>query len=419
MKKNDLIASFVTSISLGVLILGGSKLLNFILKIFVSRLGVADFGDYYLATSTFLGLTTIAALGIPMSVTRFISFLEKKSQSDARYSIIASAITIMGVSSCIVGIILYFHADSIGILIHAKHAAPYLRILSFGFIGSTATLLVKGILLGLLRVRLSYVTEANDMVLRFVFTIIGMLVLRWGIIGALIGYTAGTLLAAVINLFILVKLSVIKRFTPQLSIGFLNFTLPVSLSEIITAAINIGLLYVIRAEGSGDAVGFYAAAVSLAALTHIVPQMVLSVFLPAASRVHAQKKSVWSIYKTLMLWLGVSVLVPSGILFAYGAPIISMIFGTLYSPANHILFILVAAHAVYALVAWPNRQLLDMAGHTKENLFLTVLRASINIGVLFFIAKDMDGVGLATAVLWGWVGESIGSAVLVKQKRLL
>lgn len=419
MKKHDLTASFVTSISLGALILGGSKLLNFILKIFVSRLGVTDFGDYYLATSTFLGLTTVAALGVPMSVTRFISFLGKKPQQGVRQSIIASAITIISISSFIVGIILYLYAEPISSFIHVRHAAPYLRILSFGFVGSTATLLARGILLGLLRVRLSYVTEANDIVLRFIFTILGMLILRWGITGALIGYTAGTLFAAVINLLLLVKISAVRRFTPQLSVGFLNFTLPVSLSEIITAIVNIGLLFVIRAENSGDTVGFYAAAVSIAALIHVVPSMVLSVFLPAASRMHAQKKSVWSIYKILMLWLSITVLVPSGILLIFGSSVISMIFGAPYAPAGHILLTLVAAHALYALVAWPNRQLLDMAGYTKENLFLTMLRALINIGTLLFIVKNMDGAGLATAVLWGWIGESVGSVLFVKQKRLL
>ena len=419
MKKGDLISSFVTSISLGALILGGSKLLNFILKILVSQLGVTNFGDYYLATATFLGLTTIAALGVPMSATRFISFLKGKNQSNAIHNIIFSATTAIGISSCVIGAILYTYADVIGTLLHATHTSPYLRILSFGFIGSTITLLVRGALLGLMRIRLSYLTEATEIGLRFVFTIIGILMLRWGVVGALIGYTMGTLGAALINAFILVKVSAIKHFSPQLSGRFLHFTIPVSISEIITATTNIGLLYIIRAKGDADTVGYYAAAVSIAALIHVVPQMVLSVFLPAASRVYAQKKSVLPIYKVLMLWLGVVVLLPSAILIVFGSTITLHLFGPSYSPANQILSVLVTAYAIYALISWPNRQLLDMAGYTKENLWLTTVRILINITALFFVAKNMDGFGLATAMLCGWIGESIGSMLLVKQKRLL
>lgn len=419
MKKGDLIASFITSISLGVIILGGSKLLNFFLKIIVSRLGVSDFGDYYLTTATFLGLTTVAALGVPMSVTRFISFLEKKHQPETTRTIITSALVIMSASSCVMGVILYIFADGIGALIQAEHAAPYLRILSFGFIGSTITLLARAILLGLLRIRLAYLTEAIDIVLRFIFTIIGVVALRWGVIGALIGYTTGTILAAIVNLFMLIKISVVKNFTPHISIGFFNFTLPVSLSEILTAATNIVLLYIIRAKGGGDAVGLYGAAISVAALIHILPQMMLSVFLPAASREHARNKPILPLYKSLMLWLGIAVLIPSGTLLVFGSTIISALFGSLYKSAVDILIILVIAHAVYAIVAWPNRQLLDMAGHTRENLLLTALRISINIGVLFFSVKNISGLGLATAILWGWVGESAGSVLLVRHKKLL
>ena len=104
MKKHELETSFITSISLGTIIVGASKLLSFVLKILVSKLGVTNFSDYYLSTSTFTGLTTITALGIPMSTTRYISFYRGKGKNDEVHGIITSAFTITVVSSIIAAV---------------------------------------------------------------------------------------------------------------------------------------------------------------------------------------------------------------------------------------------------------------------------------------------------------------------------
>lgn len=404
---------------MGTAIVGGSKLLSFILKILVSQLGVVNFSDYYLATSTFIGLTTVAALGVPMSATRFISFLKGRGHPKAIQDIIISAATIVVITSVLVGASLYGYAEIIAILLGIPHTAIYLRILSFGLIGSTMTLLTRAVFLGLIRIRLAYIAEAIEVSLKFVLTIAGILVLRWGVVGALIGYIAGTLLAACINTLALTKISGIQRFIPRLSPAFLHFAWPVSASEILTASANIMLLYIVRIRGGAETMGFYAAAVSIASLIHIVPQMILSIFLPIASNVFAQKKSVLPIYKTLLLWLGVIVLIPSIFISIISPHIISFIFGPSYTPAAAILSISAIAYGVYAMIAWPNRQLLDMAGYTRDNLMLTGIRIVISVGTLLFMHDGIDGAGLARAVLYGWIGEAVGSLILVKHKRLI
>lgn len=419
MKKNNVLASFLTSISFGTLIIGGSKLLNLTLKILVSQLGVSNFGDYYLVTATFLGLTTIAALGVPMSTTRFISFLNGGGGAGKLNKIVSSAVTIICLSSFLVGIFLYQFSEATALWLGAVHTAVYLKILSFGFIGSTITLLTRSVFLGFVRIHAAYTVEATEIVTRFVSTIAGILLLKMGVIGALIGFTTGTLIAALINMHRLLKIPGVNQLTPQLSGKFLRFTLPVSTSEILTAVTGVFFLYILRLRGGAEAIGLYAAAVSLAALIYIVPQMIFSVFLPLASNLYAQKKPVFPIYKTLFLWLVGIVGAPSVFLIVFSRVIISSVFGQAYIHAAPILSTLVIAYSLYAVFAWPSRQLLDIAGHTKANLLLTLLRILVGSCVLFIYNLELNGLTLATAVLWGWIAESIGSMVLVYKKRLL
>jgi len=418
-KKKELEKSFVTSIAMGAVIVGGSKLLNFILKILVSQLGVINFGDYYLATSTFTGLTTMAALGIPMSATRFISYLTGQRRPEAVQGIIASAITITAISSVLVGIALYGYAQTIAALLGAPHTEVYLRILSFGLIGSTITLLARAVFLGYMRIHLAYSAEAVEIALKFIFTIAGIIVFRLGVLGALVGYTAGTLVAAIINTYILTRVTGIRRITPQASVGFLRFALPVGASEILTAVSGVIFLYAVGIRGGAETVGYYGAAVSIAALIHVIPQMILSVFLPTASRVFAQKTSMMPVYKTLMIWLGIAVVPPAIFLSVFSSQIIGLVFGASYTASASLLPLLVAAYGVYALLVWPNRQLLDMAGFTRENLLLTACRICTSAVLLFVVYSEFTGAGLARALLWGWGAEALGSLWLVKNKRLL
>ncbi len=419
MKNRELVKSFALSVSFGTIIVGVSKLLNFFLKILVSQLGVVNFGDYYLATSTFTSLTTVTALGIPMSTTRFVSYFRAQHQPKAVQNIIASAVTLIALSAVLVGALFYGYAGSLARMLGTPSAAIYFRVLSFGLIGATLSLLARAVFLGFIRIQLAYTTETIEVALKFIFTVFGMLLLRWGVLGALIGYAVGTLSASLVNIYVLAKISQMKRFAPQFSPKFLRYTWPVSASEIITAATNVLLLYIVQIRGGAQGIGLYAAAVSVASLVHIIPQMILSIFLPMASRYFAQRKSITPIYKTLFLWLGIVVLPPTIGLSLLSAHITTLVFGASYAHAATILSMLAVAYGLYALLVWPNRQLLDMAGFTKENLALTLLRAAISISTLLYVVPEFTGVGLARSVLMGWIGEAVGCLVLVKLKRLI
>jgi len=418
-KNPKLTRSIITSISLGTSIAGGTKLLSFILKILVSRLGVINFSDYYLSTSTFSGLTTITALGIPMSTTRYVSFFLGKNKSKEARDIIMSALTIVLISSSVVAIALYVGAQALANRVGTPHAAIYFRILSFGLTGATITILARAVFLGYLRIRLAYATEAVEVSVKFIFTLGGLLFLQWGVIGAIIRYTTGTLLASFINIAVLLRTSHIKRLSPKFEIKFLKFALPVSASEIITAATSIFFIYAVRSHSGAETIGYYGAALSLASLIHIVPQMVFSIFLPIASASFAKKHVIGPIYKTLLLWLSIVVLTPTVILYMTSPKLISIVFGQSYALAAPILSILAIAYGLYAIFVWPNRQVLDMAGFTQENCLLTIFRVIVTITSLYLLFPEFDGISLAKATLIGWIGEAIGSLLLVKQKQLI
>jgi len=152
--------------------------------------------------------------------------------------------------------------------------------------------------------------------------------------------------------------------------------------------------------------------------TYLVCGSVFAIFLPIASERHAQKRAVAPVYMKLLGWLAPAVFVPALILFSIRSPLIILLFGQTYQQAGSILSILLIAYTLYALLVWPNRQLLDMAGYTRQNFLLTTLRA-ITIVIFLLFQSTVNGEHLAYAISAGWVIEAMGSIFLVRQKRLL
>jgi O-antigen/teichoic acid export membrane protein len=415
----DIERSFISSIFFGSLTIGLSKVLQLILKLYVARIGVGSFGDYYFSTSTFAGLVTLSALGIPMSVTRFVSTLRGSKQSEKIPSLVAAGITLITITSLIAALSIYLFAEPFSHIIDAPHAVVYFRILSIAIVGAGLTLLVRATYLGILKIRAAYSAEAYEIGARFIGTVIGIILLRDGIIGAIAGYAIGTGIGALVNMFLLIQRIPLRRFSPQFSHDLIRYALPVGASEIVTALASITLLSWLRANSGAEQVGLYGAAVAVASLIHIVPQMVFSIFLPVVSERYAQKKSIAALYGKLLTWLTLAVLVPAVTLHAFREPILSLLFGQSYITAQTTLSLLLTAYGLYALLVWPNRQLLDMAGHTKDNLLLTVLRATVCITLLFIWRENATGELLAYAMIAGWSIEAGGSLFFVFRKKLL
>lgn len=410
--------SFISSILFGSLLIGISKLLSFILKLYVARIGLNGFGDFYFATSTLTGLVTLAAFGIPMSVTRFVSYFRGNNQENKISPAIVSGMTLVILTSLAAGITLFAFSSPFAHAIHAPHAARYFRILSSAIIGAGITLVVRAAFFGLLKIRFAYVAEASEIVLRFAGTIAGMAIFDHAITGALIGYAVGTGMGAMTNIVFMVKTLPQTRHVQHLTPGLLSYAVPVGASEIITSVTGILALSLLQAHAGTQAVGLYGAAISIATLLHIIPQMVFAIFLPIASERYAQKRAVAPVYMKLLGWLAPAVFLPAFILFHIRSPLLILLFGQSYQQAESILSTLLIAYTLYALLVWPNRQLLDMAGYTRQNFLLTTLRAFTIVLFLLF-QNTINGTHLAYAVSAGWVIEAMGSIFLVRQKRLL
>jgi O-antigen/teichoic acid export membrane protein len=414
--QTSAVSYLLSGTAYGILTLAAAKLLQLVLKLLVARLGVAQFGTYYLVTTTFTGLTTFAAMGIPMSITRFVS-LHESSGTDSRTTVTFGILILGGIGIAVTAAAVFVP----GLLTPGTAVSqfPYLQLIAWGLTGALFTQLAKAVYLGHLNVKSGYTVELTDLTVRFGCVIAGMAVWNLGLAGAVTGYAAGATAVGIGAVLMLVRNGYVTTRTAVFPRALIAYTWPVSASEIVSAMGGAGLIwYLNQTAGSGE-VGIYAAGVSVASLINILPQLVLPVFLPVITRLHGRGDAIFHVYRLVETILTAAVLTAAVILAAVRSPVISAVFGPAYARSATILIPLLSAYAWYAVIVWPNRQILDMAGYTKQNLALTLLRYAVCGMAILTIPGKPSGTTIAVGLLCGWLAEGVGCIWWIRRKGII
>ena len=401
------------SLLLGALLHGGlaygtGKLLTFLLKLILARLGAPAFGVFYFSTETVRSTSLLSSFGLPMSISRFLGLND--AVPEKKRGMIRSAYTIVGVIGIIstVGIIVFAPVIASGL--SYPGATGLLRLAALGIFGNTMLLLSKGIAFGRIDAKTAYMYEITDLTTKFCFTVTGLIVFSDKLFGGIAGYTLASVICGVtFGLHALNTSGTRVRFF--WSRILMTYAWPVGLSEVVTALTNISVLMILSIRGGPQAVGIYGTGISVAALIFFVPQMVLPVFLPAITAKYSRKDPIAHDVRSATAFVGIPAVLTAAVFFA-GTPFIyPVIFGPSYSVGVVPSLVLVSAHALYASAVWIPRQVLDMAGETKLNLSITALRSMIVITVGLLLIPQYGPTGAAIGMLFGWTAEAVAANI--------
>ncbi len=395
---------FIRGAAAGVLTLGFSKIFSFLLKLIIARFGSESFGLYTTATTTFTSAVTFLAFGFPMSVTRFVSLYNGSQQKEKLNNILSSALT-MGMGTGIAGTIALFAWQ-----IH--YPIPGLNTLAFVVVPAILILLIKHALFGMLASEKAYFIENFESVFRIAAISILLFLFSMQIKNLFIGYACAIVLTAYAAIVIFFK--TLPQYRPKLtwSAPLYSYTWPVGISELITSLTTAGTMIYFTAISGPQNVGLYAAALSLASLIHLIPQVIMPIFFPAITTAYGRGESIWHLYRRIVILLVATLIPLTALLNILGTILINSLFGSDYTDSVHIFTLLSIAYTLYAMFVWPNRQILDMMGKTKTNMVISLIRSCIIIACCAVLVPQWAGRGYGGALLAGWFAEG-GTTITV------
>ena len=150
-----------------------TRALGFFLKIYLSReLGPVDLGKYQVAMSLFGVLMTFVSSGIPVVLSRNVSFYAGKNDSHSTGSIVSAGLILTGIICLIVSIVVVFFPNVLNLIFSSTASSEMLFILLPALVSTAIYEVLRGALWGQQEFFAISFTEFIEQVFRIAIIII-------------------------------------------------------------------------------------------------------------------------------------------------------------------------------------------------------------------------------------------------------
>lgn len=223
-------------------------------------------------------------------------------------------------------------------------------------------------------------------------TSVSLVLLGYSVLGAVVGYTFGFMVAGVISILILVSInrSLIPADVKQyLRIGG-EYATPIYLSILVAGVITPIQNTILAYYVSNTQIGWYSAALNIASFLTIFTYPVSTALLPLFSKtVRGGLDQLADTYRLSMKYSAYLVTPVTMLTIALSTPLVTVIYGPVYQPSGHYLAIIAVISLLVGLgnVSW--NAFLYGVGETRKAFIAmgtgSIICILISVALVFFV----------------------------------
>lgn len=386
-------------------------------RIFIARyLGPAPYGLVSLALAG-LGIgATLALLGLPTGIVRYVSFYKGRGDKRRIKGTLVSSFQIAFPLSLVFGALLFLSSNWLSINVFQEpHLAPILRVFSLAVPFYVMMELFLAGIRGFQEMR--YQVGCKNLIepLSRIALVAALLFLGYGVLGAAVAYVLAIILASGFAFYLLERkiFPVIKTKIKVISMRkeLFQYSWPLAL---------VGILYLITSWTdtlmlgffkTSTEVGFYNAALPTVQVLSVVPLAFGMIFFPVVSELYGREKikEMKDIYKTVTKWIFLILFPLLLLMIFFSGAILNVMFGPTYVIASTALSILVVGFFVSYLFQ-PGSIILSTLKRTKLIFLSSLVTASLNVVLNYLLIPPygIEGAAVATSLSVLSGGLSIG-----------
>ncbi|MFH1209741.1 MAG: flippase [archaeon] len=404
MKKDNLhriIAKGAGITLLGILI---SKLLGYIYRLIVARLGPDAYGELSLGLAVFGILSVISVLGLNFGVLRYISVYKSKNEENNVRGTIKFSMKLVFLSSVVISFFAFIFSDWISnVLFHTDKISLIIKIIVIALPFESLRSIVMNTFMSFKNIEYDlYSRIIVENVLKIFLTLI-FISLGLSVISAVIAYTLSIVLSAIVGLYLLEKK--VFSFLKRLSVNFVYkkeiflYSLPLifySLTAMIMSWTDSLMLGYFKTTSD---VGIYNAAVPTARLVGIVPLALISLYIPVMSSLLENKDQLKKIFYITTKWIILVNTLFLSLMIIFSKNILGILFGNEYVIGYSSLIVLGVGHFIYGFV-YTSRDTLMVLKKTKFIFFSTLLAFFLNVILNYLLIPKYGilGASIATTI---------------------
>ena len=377
-----------------------SKIFVYFYRIVVARYYGPDvFGLFSLAVMVSSLIIVASSLGLCDGLLRYLSFYQTKKQKQTSIYMFQLSTKIMLVSSIAAGILLFIFSSQISIyLFHNPELITFLRIFSFvvpiTVIGNTFITVTRAYeKIGWF----SFLSYLSHNIIKVFFILILIFIglknkaiaysYLFGALGALI---LAFLITKKIDPYLFKKNEIYdKDKKDKAAKEILSYSLPLMFTFFISSLLFWADSFAIGFFKTVREVGFYNAAVPLAMLIAILPELFMKLYFPLINKEYSKGKKNMPLIKELSKQIGKWIFIINIplviILVLFPENFLLLIFGQDYLPATNSLRILTISVFISSVLVGIPYRLISMIGKSRLIMYNSFFIIILNIILNFFL----------------------------------
>ncbi len=386
-------------------------------------LGAQNYGLYSIAIVGPTLIATFRDCGVNSAMVKYSAQYNVEDKAKIR-GIIVSGLVFEIALGLSLSILSFFLSPFIATSLHRPTIVPLIQIASFfvlaGALVNSATAAFTGL----------EIMQYYSFMLIIQSTIktgliIGLVLLGFGTLGAITGYTVSALIAGlagvilVWSIYRLLPKSATRTEVSSTIKTMLGYGIPVSIGAILTGLLTVFYSYILAFYVTNNAlIGNYNLAINFSILITFFATPVTTMLFPAFSKLDYRKDhdTLKSVFQYSVKFASLIVVPVAALVIALAQPGVGFIYHNSYSSAPLFLALLSVTYLYTALGSLSMSNLLLGQGFTKFNLGLSVLQVGIGVPVGFLLIRSFGVVGLITASLTvGFPSLFVGLSFLKKK----
>ncbi len=386
---------------------------GYINRLLMTRmLGPEGYGLYGL-TLPFQGIFQIlSAGGLPPAIAKYVAEYNAKNEKALIREIMQIATKYMIFMALLLSIILLFSSDFIANFIFHKPLVVWpLRAVSLITPFSVVVGAMRGAYQGVYKNEYTVYNRLAEQISTIVFACLFVFCGLYAM-GAVLGSAAGFVVSAITAVYLYKKyinplfdsdesLNLSFREEVKLLWMLIRFAIPVTITALSEMAIyDIGTLIIGVFMLSTD-VGYYNSADPIARIPLVISLSISTVLLPATAEAYTLKdqKLLQQYIVDCLRYCIITVLPLSVIVSIFSSPIITLLFGNVYTPASGVLTILVMGMSFYSVYMICS-SILQGTGNPRIPMYILIIGTIMNLilNIIFVRSFGIIGAAIGTTI---------------------
>lgn len=374
--------------------------------LFGRLLGPANYGLYNLSLTPSSLLLIGTNFGLNIGIVKYLSEYQRKGSYGKIKTLVKKALLFQLAAGMLPTLALFLYPDIFSTyIINRPEAAEYVRITSIYIIGMVLFATLNQAFIGLNRMERISLTMLTQAITKLSVGV-GLVVLGFGIFGAVTGHSISYLIGVAAGLILIFKLFGRKGddSDPNGDTGIfdlIRFGFPVYIGGIILSILGVYRNYLLSIYTTNIEIGNFSAAMNLSTAIVIFINPVVSTLFPSFSRLDKMDELniIRDLFAYSVKYSTVMILPITLFIYIMSSEVVRLVYGSGYESAPIYLIIAAAPYLFIGGGIQIINSLLNGLGETRTVLKMFMASFIVSIPLYLILIQAMGVIGLLVSML--------------------